>query len=358
LEHTIRAELTSLSGVHVPPRRWLVPVLATAAYPFLLHSYSAFAHAGSDAAVFPQRLALNLTALVLMLAAFAVPCSALDSLLRLETSNGVGMRFVRRLLHFAVSTPPLYVLAMELTAAIGIRKYSNVLWCSTWILVAAMTWRHVRATHRYENLRKDSSIDRWIPAIRVVHGSAALTLLLVFLAAHLANHIAALWSVEAHQSLMKLLRLWYRATWVEPAVLGLCVAMIATGLVLVDFHTRTAVDRYRTVQTAMGAYLLAFMLAHTIAVLWGRSLHIDTDWLFASGGPAGLLLGTSYYLIPYYPLAVIAVFTHIALGLRIVMLGHRIQQAVAARAVYAVATLGAVVAVVVTVALLDAHIAQ
>lgn len=161
-----------------------------------------------------------------------------------------------------------------------------------------------------------------------------------------------------HQSLMRLLRLWYRAPWVEPGVLGLCAAMIATGLVLVGFHTRTAGDRYRTVQTATGAYLVAFMLAHTSAVLWGRSVHLDTDWLFASGGPAGLLFGTSYCLIPYYPLAVIAVSTHIALGLRIVLLGHRIQPTVAARAAYAVSTLGAVAAVVIATALLGVHVAR
>jgi hypothetical protein len=293
-----------------------------------------------------------------MLAASAVPGLALESLLRLENSHGVEMRFLRRLLHIVAATPPLYVLATQFAAAAGVRTYPNALWCSAWILVAAVTWRHLRTARRSKNSPADSIVDRWIPAFRVAHGIAAATLLLVFLGAHLANHLVALWSVEAHQSLMKLLRLWYRATWVEPAVLGLCVAMVATGLVLVGFHTRTAGDRYRTVQTATGAYLVAFMLAHTSAVLWGRSVHIDTDWLFASGGPAGLLLGTSYYLIPYYPLAVIAVSTHIALGLRIVALGHRIQPAVAARAAYAISTLGAVAAVVIATALLGVHIAR
>ena len=357
VERAIRADLTSMSGSHVPLRRWLLPVLAAAAYPFLLNSYSAIAHAGNDSAEFLQRLALHSTASALMLAAFAVPCLALASLLRLDKSNGFEMRFLRRLLHIAAATPPLYVLATQLAAAVGVRKYPNALWCSVWVLVAAVTWRRLRTTRCSENSHPDSIVDKWIPAFRVVHGIAAPTLLLVFLAAHLANHLAALWSVEAHQSLMKLLRLWYRATWVEPAVLGLCVAMIATGLVLVAFHTRTGGDRYRTVQTTAGAYLAAFMLAHTSAVLWGRSVHIDTDWLFASGGPAGLLFGTSYYLIPYYPLAVIAVSTHIALGLRIVMLGHRIQPTVAARATYAVSTLGAVAAVVIATALLGVHIA-
>jgi hypothetical protein len=293
-----------------------------------------------------------------MLAAFAVPCLALASLLRLEKPTGVEMLFVRRLLHIAAATPPLYVLATQFAAAVGVGKYQDALWCSAWVLVLAVTWQHLRRTGCSTNSRADSIVDRWIPACRVVHGIGALTLLLVFLAAHLANHLAALWSVEAHQSLMKLLRLWYRALWVEPAVLGLCVVMIATGLVLVGFHTRTQGDRYRTVQTTAGAYLVAFLLAHTSAVLWGRSVHVDTDWLFASGGPAGLLFGTSYYLIPYYPLAVIAVSTHVALGLRIVMLGHRVRPTVATRAAYAVSTLGAAAAVVIATALLGVHIAK
>jgi len=358
MEHTLRAELTPRSDMRVPLQRWLVPVLATAVYPFLLNSYSAIAHAGSDSAVFLQQLALYSTASALMLAAFAVPCLALASLIGLEKNEGPAMRLLRRLLHVAATTPPLYVLAMQLAAAVGVRAYANALWWSAWILVAVLTWRYLRTTHSAGHLRTDSIIDRWIPALRVVHGIAALTLLLVFLAAHLVNHLAALWSVEAHQSLMKLLRVWYRATWVEPVVLGLCGAMIATGFVLVGFHTRTTGDGYRTVQTAMGAYLVAFMLAHTNAVFWGRSVHIDTDWLFASGGPSGLLLSTSYFLIPYYPLAVIAVFTHIGLGIRIVLLGHRIQPAIAARAAYAVSTLGAVVTIVIAMALFGMHIAR
>ena len=79
--------------------------------------------------------------------------------------------------------------------------------------------------------------------------------------------------------------------------------------------------------------------------------------VFASGGPTGLLLGTSYFLIPYYPLAVIAVSTHVALGLRIVLLGHQIEPPAAARAAYAISTLGAVAAALIASALLGPHVA-
>jgi hypothetical protein len=260
-------------------------------------------------------------------------------------------------LHVTFAIPPLYVLAVEFAAALPAPIHSNALWCGAWVLVGAAIWWHLRAAHSREKPRANSIVDRWTAALRITHGIAALTLLLVFLAAHLANHLVGLWTVEAHKELMKLLRLWYRATLVEPVVLGLCVVMIATGLVLVGFHTRTAGDRYRTVQTATGAYLFAFMLAHTAAVLWGRSVHIDTDWVFASGGPKGLLFGTNYYLIPYYPLAIIAVSTHVALGLRIVLLGHQIEPATAARVTHAISVLGALAAVLIATALLGVHVA-
>jgi hypothetical protein len=357
VERAVQADLTSTPGLRVPLRLWCLPIAGTVVYPLILNSYSAVAHAGADGTAFLQRLALFTVAAALMLAAFAVPCLALRSLLWLENSKGVETRFLRRSLHIAAATPPVYILALQCTAALGVSGHLNALWCGAWAFAAAAIWRHLRATQGRQNSRADSIVDRWIPTFRVAHGMAALTLLLLFLAAHLANHLAALWSVEAHQAVMKLLRRWYRATWVEPVILGSCGAMIATGLVLVGFHTRTTGDRFRTVQTATGAYLVAFMFAHTNAVLWGRSIHIETDWVFASGGPTGLLLGPVYYLIPYYPLAVVAVSTHVALGLRIVLLGHRIEPAAAARATYAISALGAVTAVLIATALLGVHVA-
>jgi hypothetical protein len=110
-----------------------------------------------------------------MLAAVAVPCLALASLLRLEKPHGAEMRFLRRLLHIAATTPPLYVLATQVAAAVGVGKYLDALWCSAWVFVLAVTWRHLRTPHRSRNSRADSVVDRWIPAFRVTRGIAALT---------------------------------------------------------------------------------------------------------------------------------------------------------------------------------------
>jgi len=355
VERAIQADLASVPGLRVPLRLWLLPIAGTLVYPLLLNSYSAAAHAAAAGAAPLPRLALFIAALSFMLAALAVSCLALGSLMRLDSRDSARLRFLLRLLLVAAATPPVYVLALQLTFALRISEYLNVLWCVAWALAGAATWWHLRVAQGRENSRADAILDGWIPALRVTHGVAALTLLIVFLAAHLANHLAALWTVEAHQALMKLLRLWYRAAWVEPIVLSLCFVMIVTGLVLVEFHTRTPGDRYRRVQTAAGVYLLAFMFAHTYAVLSGRSAHLETDWLFASGGPTGLLLGSSYFLIPYYPFAVIAVSAHVALGLRIVLLQHRTHPAAATRVTYAISALGAAAAVLIATALLGVH---
>lgn len=93
---------------------------------------------------------------------------------------------------------------------------------------------------------------------------------------------------------------------------------IATGLPLIWFQAR---DHTRTLQTASGAYLLAFIVAHTNAVLQGRHAGIETDWIFAGRGADG----PPPFLIPYYPLAVLAVVIHCAFGLRVVMRGHGVD---------------------------------
>jgi hypothetical protein len=356
VDRAIPVDLASASASHLPTTLSLLPIAGPLVYPLLLNSYSAVAHAADNSAAYLQRIPLFTAALALMLAASTIPWLALRSLLRLDESHRVDMRFLRRVLHIAAATPPVYVLAVELTTALGISEYVNALWSGAWILIAAAIWRP-SAADGCANSRTHSIIDRSVPIFRVAHGVATLTLLLVFLVPHLANHLAALWTVGTHQAVMKLLRLWYRATWVEPIVLGLGYAITATGLVLLAFHTRTAGGRYRTVQTASGAYLAAFMLAHTNAILWGRSVHLETDWLFASGGPTGLLLGTAYYLIPYYTFAVIAVFVHVALGLRIILLAHQFKPAAVARALYAISALGVVAGVFITIALLGVHVA-
>lgn len=271
----------------------LIPIAGALAYPFLLHGYLAFA------GVFLCALA------VVALRRGAEP---------------------RGVLIVAAATPPVYVVVLQLSYAIGFPILP--LWCGAWLLAAAIPAR--------------SSTPRVAPGwLRVAHGVAAAILLLAFIIAHLANHLVALLGVDAHRDAMHALRTWYRAPLVEPVVLTCVGAMIATGLPLVIIHSR---DRARSLQTASGAYLLAFLIAHCNAVLTARSAGVETDWYFAGGGPGG----PPPFLMTYYLLAVFAVVVHCALGLRLVLQHHGRDPR---RLVAALATLGAVAATLIVAAL-------
>jgi succinate dehydrogenase hydrophobic anchor subunit len=151
---------------------------------------------------------------------------------------------------------------------------------------------------------------------------------------------------------MKVLRLWYRGVWVEPIILGLCATMVVTGVALVAHYTRMGGDRFRTLQMAAGAYFVAFLPPHIYAVLGSRSAHVETDWIFAQGGPQGLLASRVCDLIPYYMLAVFFLVMHASLGLRVVLLKHGVKESIAARAFNAIATSGGVAALLILAALL------
>jgi hypothetical protein len=79
-------------------------------------------------------------------------------------------------------------------------------------------------------------------------------------------------------------------------------------------------------------------------------------FLWASGAPAGLLPDPrNVRLISHYSLGVWFVIGHMGLGLRGVLLAHRVSPGVADRAAWAVGALGAAIALTITVAQLSVH---
>lgn len=65
--------------------------------------------------------------------------------------------------------------------------------------------------------------------------------------------------------------------------------------------------------------------------------------------------GWNVRLIPHYSLGVWFVVTHMGIGLRGVLLAHRVSPAAANRVAWGVGGLGAVVAVTITIAQLSVH---
>jgi succinate dehydrogenase/fumarate reductase cytochrome b subunit len=146
-----------------------------------------------------------------------------------------------------------------------------------------------------------------------IHRSAA-TVVAMFLAMHMANHLAGLAGVAAHLRFMEAARAIYRQPLVETVLLLAVATQAASGLWLVRAGWKTRSGVIAWLQAASGAYLALFLLIHVAAVLFGRAVSgLDTNFHFAA---AGLHVPPfHYFFAPYYFLAVLALFTHLGCAL-------------------------------------------
>ena len=138
--------------------------------------------------------------------------------------------------------------------------------------------------------------------------------LAVFLAIHVANHLAALAGVDAHVRFMDAARRVYRQPVVE-AVLLLCVVLqAASGLRMLWTGRQRRRGLLPWLQAGSGAYVALFLAIHVVAVLAGRVGGLDTNFYFAAAGlhvwPFVL------FFVPYYFLAVAGLFVHLGCALR------------------------------------------
>lgn len=146
-----------------------------------------------------------------------------------------------------------------------------------------------------------------------LHRISAL-LISLYVLFHLANHLVALAGVEAHIDTMRSFRQIYRATLVEPLLLACVLFQVASGITFILRRRGQRRGFFDRAQAISGGYLAFFLLFHVGAVLYGRSQGLDTNFNFAA---ATLNLGAfAIFFAPYYTLAVVAYFTHLACGLR------------------------------------------
>lgn len=133
----------------------------------------------------------------------------------------------------------------------------------------------------------------------------------VFVLLHLINHTVSIWGADAHIEMMHTLRTFYRNGIVEVLLLGAVFIQIISGLKLVKENRGRHIIFFDKIHVWSGLYLVGFFLIHVSAVLTGRLiLHLDTNFYF---GAAGLnTFPFNLFFIPYYALAVIAFFAHLA----------------------------------------------
>ena len=147
-------------------------------------------------------------------------------------------------------------------------------------------------------------------AIKKIHFISGLTIT-IFIGMHLFNHLASVIGPEAHIELMDKLRIVYRNRVGETILLLAVVVQIVSGLKLYSSKSKVVSNHFKKLQIYSGLYLVFFLLIHVGAVLIGRYvLSLDTNFYF---GVAGLnTFPLNLFFIPYYGLAIVAFFGHIA----------------------------------------------
>jgi hypothetical protein len=319
-----------------------IPSVAALLYPLALsalyHSGRQFVHAPDR----PGRLAAGIMLGIAIGLVYSVP--ALSLAVILKASRDV---VARRLAHLAFAAPPLFVLIGVLFYMLNVPNGDYVAWGIAWLGVLGFA--------------AFAEPSKEIPAaaiwIRSAHGFSAAAIVALFLAWHLANHLTAAWSLETNKQIMDL-RAWYRSDIVQPVLLALFAFQLLSGLRLLWAKIPREADVYSSVKTATGAYLAVYITSHLIAVfILGRIfLGIDTTFAWASGAPTGLLLDSwNVRLIPHYSLAVLFVISHLAMGLRSVLLGHGVLLASANRLAWIVCGVGLPVSFIIAIAQLGVH---
>lgn len=136
-------------------------------------------------------------------------------------------------------------------------------------------------------------------------------LIIAFILLHLMNHLFALVGIAEHIEFMEKLRVIYRNVVVEGLLLICILYQVGSGLHFAWARRGKRKGFFEKAQVISGLYLAYFFLNHIGAVLFGRiGLGLDTNIYY---GIAGFHTNPfQYYFIPYYFLAVVAVFIHIA----------------------------------------------
>lgn len=146
--------------------------------------------------------------------------------------------------------------------------------------------------------------------IKKLHYISGL-IIAVFVGLHLFNHFISIFGAEQHIQFMDILRQVYRIPMIEAILLLAVLVQIVSGIRLFFSKRKMAVSFFEKIQLQSGLYLAIFFVIHLGAVLSGRFiLNLDTNFYF---GVAGLnTFPLNLFFIPYYSLAILSFFGHIA----------------------------------------------
>lgn len=120
--------------------------------------------------------------------------------------------------------------------------------------------------------------------------------------------------VEAHIAFMRSFRTVYRYPAIEIMLLAAVIFQVFSGIIFLIRGWKQRKGFISWLQAGSGAYLAFFLINHVGAVLYGRFiLNLDTNFYYAAAG--FYVQPFQFYFIPYYFLAVLALFTHLGCAL-------------------------------------------
>lgn len=341
------------AGITLQRPLLILPVLAAMIYPWLLSALTlALRSLGVSAP--PAAHIVGASTLVILLSAWSV--MAVGAVLALKLGrdrNGSRLCARGRLLaHLAFAAPSFLVGFGNVAGILGQRGAVPYAWLIVWALLAATIFlpggEVPPAAPRPVAQRR----------LAVAHGFSALAILLLFLLPHIGNHLLGIWSGAAHIAAMKLARQLYRSEIIEPLLLALIAFQIVSGSVLVRRRLDRPSDFFGTLQTLTGVYVGVYLLAHMTAAFSARYAGTDTNWNWLTNDDKGLLAYLSFFpLVAHYWVGPVAIVTHVACGLRVVMLEHRIPQIRATQAAWGLIIAGSLASSIILAGLLGAHIA-
>jgi hypothetical protein len=145
---------------------------------------------------------------------------------------------------------------------------------------------------------------------KVVHKASGICIGF-FVVIHLLNHLWSIFGVEDHIHMMNSLRVYYRNPIAETLLLVSIVIQMISGIKLYALSRAKAKSGFEKIQQWTGLYLLVFLVIHVSAVLGARMLfHLDTNFYFGVVGINTFPL--NLFFIPYYAMATISFFGHLA----------------------------------------------
>lgn len=315
----------------------LIPALAAITYPYALKiTHASVVHA--DSAPFTGGL-LGVAAFVW---ALIVPILGIYFARRLP-----GNTQMRRLAYATVIVPALYVFLGEIQRIFNSPVSDELIWWALWVIVGAMA---VSASQDKVRTSSRQDVQRW----RSVHGvtASAITVFVVF---HLLNQLAGLFGAEVYAEVQRIGSIVYRAPVVEAILVGLMISQVISGARVAWRWGPLKADTHRVMQVAAGNYLALFILAHMLSIfLYTRTmLHQPTDWHYAIAAPQGYLHDVwNIRLIPYYGFGVFFVLSHIASGVRWMMMQRGANQSRVHRSWLAANVLSALVSVAILIGLI------